>query len=111
MKINKWDQIYKLPLKLDDYNTYAWSKNGTMSLMFDGRIKKEDKEKIIKCINGEINFKISNLNEKDTEFFDGDDYIFCVRGWSYLTRTLNFKVNKAAKIQDDFCKYILNKLK
>lgn len=110
--ITTWQQVYKLPLHLDEHSSYAWSENDTMSLMFDGDYKK-NRQNIIDAINGVNEFKISNLSINGCDFFENGNYIFCVRGWGNLTGigALNFKKEKAIKIQDGFINYILNLLK
>ena len=105
--------FYKLPLHADKYGCYAWTTDDTIALMFSGEISDIDREKIISTINGDEEHKISSLKIYDGNFFDGDNYLFCVRGWGNLTgigaHNLDYKT--AAKIQDDFIEFIYKKLK
>jgi hypothetical protein len=79
-----------------------------MTLMFDYSVPKEICEKITSAINGVQEFKIPDLKHEEHEFFKGDKYIFCVRGWGNLTGIggHNLKPEKAAKIQDTLIEYI-----
>lgn len=106
-----WERVYELPLEYDGYN-YAWAKNGTMSLMFEFELKTEDCQRIVDIINGDRKGIIKGLFHDEHEFFIEDQYIFCVRGWGYLTGVggLNLPPEKAAKIQDEFIQFILKKL-
>lgn len=107
-----WKNYYKLPLKSDDYGCYAWDNEGGMALMFDFGVKDEDRAAIVDVINGNSSAKMPNLKFDGIEFFDGENYIFCIRGCSYLTRigACNLPEDKAAKIQDDFRDYVFNQL-
>jgi len=110
-KINNYKDYYKLPFHTDKYGSYVWAENGTMTLMFNGEVNKEDRKKIVETLNGNNVLKIPNLKKDGIDFYDGENYIFCVRGWGGLTGSgaLNMDENKAAKIQDDFCEFILQK--
>lgn len=107
-----WKHYYKLPLESDGYN-YAWDKNGNMALMFDFSVPKEDRNKIIASVNGETEDKIGNISFKGVDFFIGDNYIFCIRGWGNLTGigANNLPQEKAAIIQDGFRDYVFARLK
>lgn len=106
-----WKEVYKLPLKYDGFN-YAWSENNTMSLMFDSAINEYDCNLIVDCINGVSDKKIEGIRNQTYEFFIHEQYVFCVRGWGYLTGIggLNLSSQKAVEIQDSFIKYILERL-
>ena len=108
-----YKEYYKLPLHRDEYGSYVWAENGTMTLMFNRELSKPDRDKIIENLNGTSDLKIPNLNQDGDDFYDGETYIFCVRGWGGLTGSgaLNLDVKDAVKIQDDFCDFIIRKLK
>ncbi|MFT6125815.1 MAG: hypothetical protein ACJAVA_000257 [Flavobacteriaceae bacterium] len=112
-KIKNHKDYYKLPLHTDKYGSYVWAKNGTMAMMFNSKVSKEDRNKIVERLNGNNDLKIPNIKKDGIDFYDGDNYIFCVRGWGGLTGSgaLNMKENAAAKIQDDFCDFIETTLK
>jgi hypothetical protein len=110
-KLTDWEKVYQLPLHQDKYGSYAWSKNGTMSLMFKN-VAKEDRQKIIDSINGVEKHKVKGLtNDNHIFLIDGQESFF-VRGWGNLTGTgaLNYSPEKAVKIQDGFIKHINDKL-
>lgn len=106
-----FEKYYKLPLKFDGFN-YAWDKNGNMALMFDFNVQKEDAEKIVNTINGTAKHKIKKLKFDGVDFFDKDNYIFCIRGWGNLTGigANNLPESKAAEIQDAFRDFVHNQL-
>lgn len=106
-----WEQVYQLPLKYDEM-LYAWSKNNTMALMFNKVVKEDDRETIVKTINGESDMKIEGLDFKGCDFFINGNYAFCVRGWGYLTGIggLGLTANKACEIQYGFIRHIYEKL-
>ena len=110
-KLNDWEKVYQLPIHYDSYN-YAWAKNGTMALMFNGVLSKDDRIKITDSLNGETNYKIDGLTVDGCDFSINGVYAFCVRGWGNLTGTgaLNYSEEKATKIQDGFINYIKLKL-
>lgn len=105
-------EVYELPLRNDEWGCYAWANNDTMSLMFDFGVSNEDRKKVVDAINGEAEHKIPNLRKDVTDFFDGDTYIFCVRGWGNLTGigALNLPSAKAEKIQDEFAEHVFKSL-
>jgi hypothetical protein len=112
-KIKSWEDVYKLPLKLDEYgNQYVWCDNDVMAITFDS-LTDNERDECVKAINGKSNFKINNLSYKDSDFYQNSEYIFCVRGWGHLTGIggLNLSAKKALKIQDGFVNYIFEKLK
>ena len=119
----RWQDVYQLPLHLDRHGSYAWSANGTMALDFEygnGNTEEEFQkkmafaQKIIDCINGvkpfdmPLNFGVYN----SIDFCYNGKYVFCVRGWGHLTGTgaLHLPEKEAARIQDEFVRYILDKL-
>ena len=120
-----WEEVWELPLHLDECDTYADSKNGTMALTFDAdteyRIK--NARRIVKIINGEakpnpgevwvhngVDFYTQDKHYE--EHSNGWCYVFCVRGRGHLTGTggLHLPEKGAARIQDDFIAYILKRL-
>ena len=111
-KSKDWQKVYQLPLHNDKYGAYAWTKNGTMALMFNRGVSKENREDIIACINGEKQGTIKGLTNDNQEFYQDDQEIFCVRGWGHLTGVgaLNLPIDKAVNVQDGFIKHILERL-
>lgn len=111
-----WEDVYQLPLHPDKHGSYAWSANGTMALMFEyEEVSDSERKEIIDCINGtseDCPFKGQWQLRYAVDFFVGDCYMFCVRGWGHLTGTgaLHLHYKKAEEIQDAFVKYILKRL-
>lgn len=109
----KWEDVYQLPLHPDKHGSYAWSKNGTMSLMFEYEYMDCLGKKVIKCINGERESDSKGRWYKDgVDFFLDGKYIFCVRGWGHLTGTgaMNLPLKSAERIQDGFIEYCFKRL-
>ena len=107
-----WEEVYKLPLVYDGYN-YAWSNNDNMALMFEFGLSNEDCQRIVNILNDKAEGNIENLTHDAHEFFADGQYIFCVRGWGFLTGIggLNLSQEKAAELQDGFINFIYEKLK
>ena len=111
-KLSDWEKVYQLPIHVDKFGSYAWSKNGTMALMFID-ISEEDCFKIINSINGVEKNTIKGIHNDGPDFYQDNDLIFYVRGWGNLTGTggLNYSEEKAIKIQDGFITHVLKSLK
>lgn len=92
---------------------YAWSSNGTMSLMIDEDICKDTEtlmERTCAMLNGAIKpTKKLNLDyDAPTIFLNGKPFLI-VRGWGHL-KAEGFSENDAIKIQDDFAKWVMDKI-
>ena len=122
---SNWTECYKLPLYLSDYCPYAFDANGNMALSsFDlvydknGDFAPGEKERInhiIDIINGECPTDYEakwTVGDDVTEIYYDGKFHFLVRGWGYLTGCggLNLPKDLAAKMQDGFIEYILDKL-
>lgn len=121
-----WKDCYKMPLHLDKYGVFAWDAEGNMALSgfkrkFDerGDYLPEERERIkhiIDVINGDCpsdfnpGWKLSD-EERCAINYNGE-YQFLVRGWGHLIGCggLNLPGDLAAKIQDEFIDYIINRL-
>ena len=121
MKVNKltFKDVYQLPLRFDEYTRiYILSKNNVIT--FNQLVGYRDSDfiylqKLIDIINGDTNEVV-----KDAEYIVDEGHIridgkpvFLLRGWGHLTGVgaLNLDSKTAAKIQDDFAKWVVNKLK
>ena len=123
---NNWTECYKLPLHLDDYCQYAWDADGNMALsafnlVYDehGDLASGEEQRIahmIDIINGECptdyEAKWTTGDDDTTEIYYDGKFQFLVRGWGYLTGYggLNLPEDLAAKIQNEFIAYILDRL-
>lgn len=112
-----WEDVWELPLHLDECDTYAYSKNGTMALTFDADTEEQilEARKIVAIINGEQESDRQHEyvhNGSADIYCDAERFVFSVRGWGHLTGTggLHLPEKGAARIQDDFIAYILKRL-
>lgn len=116
MMDNSWKDIYRLPLKTDEFGWhYVFSDNGVMAMTFDFDIKDEKLvDGIVGCLNGKHGNTVrpGEWNTKGCDVYCGDGFVFSVRGWGHLTGCggLNLPHGKAVEIQDGFVEYILGKL-
>lgn len=111
-KIKHFVEVWKLPLHIDEYSSvYAWSDNGVMALTFD-----TDEDSLIKAVVDRINDKTCEISGKwersGTTFYRDGEPVFIVRGWGHLVGggALSLPQKEAARIQDEFCDYILMQL-
>lgn len=109
----KFDEIYKPPFH-DFFGIGANTREGVHCFDWKVRIDPQSKQRIIDILNGDINQPL----EHDVRYDRGTVYInetpvMLIRGWGYLTGcgALNLPSEEAAKIQDDFGEWIVNKLK
>lgn len=120
-----WTECYKLPLHLDDYCVFAWDADGGMALScFE--LKYDEKgnyllgeperiKHIIDVINGDCSSDFEpewKLSDEPCAITYKGERQFLVRGWGHLTGCggLNLPGELAAKMQDEFINYILDKL-
>ena len=108
-----WEQVWELPLRLDEHSTvYAWSNNGVMALTFA-----TDDRSLVKGIVDRINGKDAeisrNWERSGTTFYCDGKVAFIVRGWGRLVGggALALPMKEAVHIQDEFCDFILSRLK
>lgn len=121
-----WTDCYKMPLHLDKYGVFAWDAEGNMALS-DFNYKYDERgnflpgeweriKHIIDVINGNCpsdfnsEWKLSDIESCAINY--NGEYQFLVRGWGHLTGCggLNLPEDLAAKIQDEFIDYIINRL-
>ena len=108
-------KYFILPLVHDEYATcMVWDSDDNRA--FDFCISDEETQKrIVNKLNGKEKKRVDN------ELMFGDGYVYAdgekllfVRSWGRLTGTgggLGLKHEKAAEIQDEFCKWIIETLK
>ena len=111
-KIKSFAEVWNLPLHRDENSSvYAWSDNGVMALTFA-----IDDVSLIDAIIDRINDKAREISGKwersGTTFYKDGKAAFIVRGWGYLVGggALALPQKEAARIQDEFCDYILEQL-
>lgn len=114
MEKRLFEKYFSLPLEAEDYApSMVWTKEYDRAFdILSGDT--ESKKNIVLKLNGEIDKSIKNelTYEDGTIFIDGLKFIN-IRSWGRLTGTgggLGLHPNKAAEIQDDFAKWIIEKL-
>ena len=129
-----WKEVYKLPLQIDKYCDFmVWDCDKSINAIdfdynfwddvehMDYKTSLKIKHQIIDKINGDNSIVIEevyNFSYDDGTIFayfakDQQKYeVFTIRGWGHLTSPggLHLTGNEAAKIQDDFATYILERL-
>lgn len=92
---------------------YAWSANGVMSLMIDDGICKDTEtlmEKTCSMLNGSlVPTKKLNLVYSPPTIYLNEKPFLIIRGWGHL-KAEGFSENDAIKIQDDFAKWVMEKI-
>ena len=128
-QIPKFNEVYKLPLRADKYvPSVVWTADGHGALDFVTETKNDiewDELITVKKANQYLNVINGKKKSQFAETFVYEDsYIYykddnedlhpviSIRGWGYLISTggLNLSTEDAIKIQDDFGKYIVEKL-
>lgn len=110
-----WKTIYKLPLRYDDVG-YVWSNNDMMAISFSDNYdtKQHEVEMIVNRLNGDssITFDKKFTIQDNIDFYYGNEYAFCIRGWGRLTSSggYNLTDEQAINIQDSFAEWILETL-
>lgn len=74
-------------------------------------MKPEQKEKLIKAINGEITLTIKDVKKDNLHIIINDTPILLVRGWGYLTGKLGLSEEEAIKEQEELLEYVEKKIK
>ena len=114
-----WKEVYQLPLQWKEIGGInVMSKNRVTALTFRFDYYNTSKQQIIENIvaklNGDTTIKFDSkftLHNNIRVFYNGE-LMFMIRGWGYLTGigTLNLPEDEAAKIQDDFAKFVIETL-
>ena len=110
-----WKKIYKLPLRYDDVG-YVWANNDMMAISFSENYdtKQHEVEMIVNRLNGDtsITFDKKFTIQDNIDFYCGNEYAFCIRGWGSLTSAggYNLTNEQAINIQDSFAEWILETL-
>ena len=114
-----WQDIYKLPLKVDDYcPIITWTADKQRAFDWCVDVSPEKQQELIDVINGtkQHQFKYKFYREDSYIFSEnpvfGNEPVLSIRGWGYLTGTggLHLSSEKAAEIQDSFANYIVERL-
>jgi hypothetical protein len=115
----KWQDCYKLPLKVDDYCTIiTWTADNQRAFDWCVNISPEKQQELIDVINGvkQYQFKYKFYREDSYIFSENpifnNEPVLSIRGWGYLRGSggLHLSLEEATKIQDDFGDYIVEQL-
>jgi hypothetical protein len=108
-----WREVYQAPFYSDEYGIYMWSKNGTITFTFNSE-KQNMINSIVNKLNGDSSIKFdSKFTLRNNIYFHYDgEFAFYIRGWGKLTGVGGYHLpaDKAAKIQDEFAKWVLETL-
>lgn len=113
---------YKFPLKTYDFDiSYIWTQDNEMAFNYIGPDKYEKealerRDHLVSIINGDTKGTFDNveISKYDPTVIVIDEVpSIMIRGWGMLTSPNSFNLShkEAAKIQDEFRDYIINKLK
>jgi hypothetical protein len=115
----KWQDCYKLPLKVDDYcPIITWTADNQRAFDWCVDVSSEKQQELIDMINGtkQHQFKHKFYREgieiySENPIFKGEP-VLLIRGWGYLTGVggLHLPQEEAIKIQDEFGDYIVEQL-
>ena len=128
-KVYNFDEVYKLPLRADDYApSMVWTANDTSAFDFvtgneddmtwDELITVKTANQYLDVINGKKKSHFEQVfiyEDSYIYWLDNEgkrNYVISIRGWGHLISPggLNLAVEDAVKIQDDFGKFIVRKL-
>lgn len=125
-----WKEFFVFPLSIDENGGWVVCEPGNMGYRWawdwikndficeypvDGHRGTELAKKIVDIVNGDSNEKLPytflvDLDNSHAEVFINGQPCMEIRSWGELTGRLKLSPNDAAKIQGDFCKYIVNRL-
>lgn len=105
---------FKFPLIYKENFLYVLTNDGQMALTWlKDSSEIEDPFEIVNKMNGYSNkqFKEKWTIKDNVFIYYGDQKLFLIRGWGRLTGSKhNLTPSLAAKIQDNFAKYLINNL-
>ena len=106
--------VYKPPFKVvDDISTV--SVNGVKTFSAFSEKAQKHMKRIVDILNGKSNekYRKEDVHTNRAEIHV-EDSVVVVRGWGYLTgngvRALGLFPNEAIRVQDDFIKWVTNKI-
>jgi len=123
----EYTDYYKFPLKKDEHSTFmVWTNDvkrafdfATKMIHDNGQyLSDEEKSTIVSILNGESKVFVDgvNLSYSNSDIFNEENGVkklfISIRGWGSLTGTgaMGLKPDVAAKMQDDFAAFIIDKL-
>ena len=125
-----WNDFFKFPLSIDENGGWVVAQPGDMGYRWawdwikndficeypvGGQRGTELAKKIVDIVNGYSNEKLPytfsvDCDNSHAEVFINGQPCMEIRSWGELTGAYKLSGNDAAKIQDDFCEYIVNRL-
>ena len=112
--MKKWNDIYELPLRQDEYGSWVYDNKSNFVFQFE-KVSESNRKDILDILNG-----VREPESIDHTFtyedryivMDGEREIILIRGWGNLTGTgaHNLPTEEAANIQDTFAAWIIEKL-
>ena len=113
--ITTFEDVYKMPVRADEYGSFVWSSNGVMTFSVYDNANLPFMKRVCKVLNGEIKADFPHkfeASKDNTEILYNGELVFSVRGWGHLTGcdALNLNPKLAANIQDDFIAHVVKTL-
>lgn len=115
-----WQDYFKPPYSTDDYGIYMFDADENICLEYNPATTYDETiiHQVAKILNGEdkwfphdINKATVVKNANDCFIMLENSDVITVRGWGYLTEVKHLSNKDAAKIQDDFLEFVVNKIK
>lgn len=108
-----WEEVYKLPLRHSEYCpslVFDSDNNRALDIITEGG--DEFVKEIVDVLNGKSDKKFEIIEQRPT-IIKLQNATMVIRGWGHLIGTggLHLPEEEAARIQDDFQEWIVNKLK
>ena len=105
-------EIYKPPFKADKDGIYIVSANGVKAFTVAANNLKDEAEYFASLLNGEGKEKYDDvLIFGDHKIVTSHASVFIVRGIGYLLGIESMPLEEAYKTQDDFIKWVIEKIK
>jgi len=107
-----FNKVYIPPFSTDDIGLYVKSSNGVKAFTIAANNPKEEADNLVALLNGTGGNKY-----KDIMIYGGcklvtsNASVFVTRGFGYLLGIENLSVEEAVQTQDDFIKWIIEKIK
>lgn len=105
----KFEDVYTKPFIKDPNGSYVWDSKNRMTFMcltYNDLFIQE----LVDKLNGSSKIQY-NASFKEGVIYIDDKPMLAVRGWGRLNAVLKLSPEKAAKIQDDFCEWVVKTLK
>ena len=111
----KWTDVWKPPFKYDHYG-YVWDADNVMTFTVDDLTKKNDGwmqefcDNLVNALNGDDCRKYPDLHIDECDLYRGEELIGYFRGWGHLCGGLRLSADKAAAVQDEMIRFVMEKI-